>query len=155
MTSYILRRLLESALILLGITFITFVLLGQFVMLNLFVAVILENFEREIAASSGEDARVSADNIEQFSECWAELQTASAAEIEKRQRRAVEALRRARETGAAPETDACGRELRPWSGATMLYVRDPHYLRYERVQNLLMLLDPPLGLRDRASPPPP
>ena len=42
----------------------SFVVLGQFMMINLFVAVILENFEREFASSSVSKVRARAGGAE-------------------------------------------------------------------------------------------
>lgn len=50
----------------------SFVVLGQFLMLNLFVAVILENFENEMAANE-EDGKVKKSDLESFADVWDSL----------------------------------------------------------------------------------
>lgn len=52
--------------------FTSFVLLGQFIMLNLFVAVILENFEREMAAAEDKHD-IRPDDIERFAAVWQQV----------------------------------------------------------------------------------
>ena len=52
--------------------FVSFVVMGTFIMLNLFIAVILENFAD---AQSVSDKHFSYEHIEEFSEVWADLDT--------------------------------------------------------------------------------
>jgi len=51
--------------------FSTFIILGQFMMINLFVAVILENFEREFA--SDKTSQVTSADLEFFADLWASM----------------------------------------------------------------------------------
>jgi len=52
--------------------FTSFMLLGQFMMLNLFVAVILENFEREMEAEADSN-EIKPDDLDAFAALWAKL----------------------------------------------------------------------------------
>ena len=52
--------------------FTSFMLLGQFMMLNLFVAVILENFEREMEAEA-DDNEIKPEQLDAFAALWAKL----------------------------------------------------------------------------------
>ena len=54
--------------------FVSFVVMGTFIMLNLFIAVILENFA-DAQSVSDTDKNFSYEHIEQFSKVWADLDT--------------------------------------------------------------------------------
>lgn len=58
--------------------FCSFMILGQFMMLNLFVAVILENFEREMEAEA-DSHEIKPQNLEEFGALWAKLAVKQAA----------------------------------------------------------------------------
>ena len=111
--------------------FVSFVLLGQFIMLNLFVAVILENFEYEMGAES-DTRKVKRQDLDSFATAWSEVHL-EVADLLQRQRRLRAVARRTGQAAAmlsslnsggdrlAPSiADAKSQPARPMRRSTLL-----------------------------------
>lgn len=132
--------------------FVSFLVLGQFMMLNLLVAIILENFEREMDEDMDD---VTPTDVENFTDAWEAIQRDDTNRMARQQRRltaraksatrSVGDLSKASSEAADEEED----DVAPsavWGGQASGIKLESEWMRIERFQELIDSLQPPLGL---------